>query len=235
MGAGDELKRSRWRRVAGRPGSGRRRIPSAARMAQGAPVSAVIVCSFEEPAVLRATIASLRAQTRRPAEILVIDNHPEGVPGRALVEAGEPVRVVRSGRNLGYPAACNLAARHAREPWLFFLNPDAEAEPGCLAALLDATADDVAICGAQVLLPDGETVNAGDNPVHLTGLSWSGRYLDAREDGPPRDTAAVSGAACLVRAEAFAWLGGHCPAFFLYHDDVDLAWRARMAGWRVRF
>src|SRR3954454_22945252 len=184
-------------------------------MAQGAPVSAVIVCSFEEPAVLRATIASLRAQTRRPAEILVIDNHPAGVPGRALVEAGEPVRVVRSGRNLGYPAACNLAARHAREPWLFFLNPDSRAEPDCLEHLLAAPDGDVAIAGAQVLLPDGETVNAGDNPVHLCGLSWSGRYLEPREDGPPRDVAAVSGAASMIRTDVFRGLGGHCPGFFL--------------------
>jgi GT2 family glycosyltransferase len=204
-------------------------------MSAAAPVTAVIVCSFEDPAVLQRTIGSLRAQTRPPAEILVIDNHPEGAPGSALEAAGEPVRVVRSGRNLGYPNACNLAAEHARERWMFFLNPDAHAEPDCLERLLDAAADGVAIAGAQVLLDDGVTVNAGDNPVHLSGLSWSGRYLEPREDGPPRDVAAVSGAACLIRTSAFRWLGGHCPSFFLYHDDVDIAWRARMAGWRVVF
>jgi GT2 family glycosyltransferase len=85
-----------------------------------------------------------------------------------------------------------------------------------------------------VLLPDGR-VNAGDNPVHVTGLSWSGRYLEPAEQGLPRETAAVSGAALITRTEVFRGLGGHCPAFFLYVDDTDMAWRARLAGWKVVF
>lgn len=199
-----------------------------------APVTAVIVCSFEEPATVRATVESLLGQTVPPAEVLVVDNHPEAVIGSTFEREGLPVRVLRSGRNLGYPQACNFAAPRARHPWMLFLNPDAHADPDCLERLLGAVEDDVAILGAQVLLPDG-SVNAGDNPVHLSGLSWSGRYLEPREDGPPRDVAAVSGAALMMRTGVFLDLEGHCPGFFLYHDDVDIAWRARMAGWRVRF
>jgi hypothetical protein len=144
------------------------------------------------------------------------------------------VRVVRPGENLGYPAACNVAARHATQDWLFFLNPDADAEAECVERLLAAADERTAIVGAQVLLPDG-TVNAGDNPVHVTGLSWSGRYLEPRESGPPREVACVSGAALITRTSVFRELGGHCPAFFLYVDDTDMAWRARMAGWKVVF
>ncbi len=199
------------------------------------PVSGVIVCSFEAPETVRATVESLLSQTRPPAEILVIDNHPESVIGRQFTEWGLPVRVLPSGRNLGYPQACNFAAPHAREEWMLFLNPDAHAAPDFVERLLEAAADDVAIVGAQVLLEDGTTVNAGDNPVHLTGLSWSGRYLEPREDGAPRDVAAVSGAALMTRTRVFRALGGHAPSFFLYHDDVDMAWRARLAGWKVRF
>ncbi len=119
--------------------------------------------------------------------------------------------------------------------WLFFLNPDAARRPATASRRCSSAADDdVAVLGAQVLLPDG-TVNAGDNPVHLAGLSWSGRYLEPREDGPPRDVAAVSGAALMMRTAVYRALDGHCPGFFLYNDDIDIAWRARMAGWRVRF
>jgi GT2 family glycosyltransferase len=142
--------------------------------------------------------------------------------------------VLRPGRNIGFTGGCNLAAEHATQPWLFFLNPDAQAAPDCIERLLAAADPHTAIAGAQVLLPDGR-VNAGDNPVHVTGLSWSGRYLEPAEHGPPRDAAAVSGAALMARAEPFRALGGHCPAFFLYVDDTDLAWRARLAGWRVVF
>ena len=51
---------------------------------------------------------------------------------------------------------------------------------------------------------------------------------EPREDGPPRDVAVASGAALLVRRAAFEQLGGYHPSCFLYYDDVDLAWRARL-------
>src|SRR3954470_4576466 len=194
-----------------------------------APVTAIVV-TYREPELGRPAIASLERQTTPPAELLVIANDPEARGfGSSL-----PTRVIHTGGNLGYPGSCNVAAEQAGQPWLFFLNPDSEAAPDCLERLLEAADERTAIVGAQVLLPDGR-VNAGDNPVHVTGLSWSGRYLEPAEHGPPRETAAVSGAALIARTDVFRELGGHCPAFFLYVDDTDMAWRARLAGWKVVF
>src|SRR3954447_24186676 len=200
-----------------------------------APVTAIIVAYSEEPEALRDAVASLQAQTRAPEEVLVVDNHPDGRLGEVLRDWNLPVRAIHPGENLGYVRACNLAGAEATQPWLFFLNPDAVAAPDCLEQLLDGADERTAIAGAQVLLPDGERVNAGDNPVHLTGLSWSGRYLEPREEGAPREVACVSGAALLQRTDVFRDLGGYCPAFFMYVDDTDMTWRARMAGWKVVF
>ena len=86
-----------------------------------------------------------------------------------------------------------------------------------------------------MLLPDRHRVNAGDNVLHLSGLSWAGRYGLEVEAGPPRPAAVVSGAALLARRSAFEALGGYTEGFFMYYDDVDLAWRARLAGWEVLF
>jgi GT2 family glycosyltransferase len=196
-----------------------------------APVTAVVV-TYREPELGRPAIASLERQTQPPAELLVVANDPEAREDEW--RSSIPLRVLRPGGNLGYPNSCNVAAAEATQPWLFFLNPDSEAAPDCLARLLAAADERTAIVGTQVLLPDGR-VNAGDNPVHVTGLSWSGRYLEPAEDGPPRETAAVSGAALITRSDVFLELGGHCPAFFLYVDDTDTAWRARLAGWKVVF
>lgn len=179
---------------------------------------------------------SLLAQTSPPVEVLVVDNHPAAPFGRSLTAApfDSRVRLIHSGQNLGYTAACNAAAVQARGDWLFFLNPDARADPGCLRVLLNAIDGSTAVVGAQVLLPDGRT-NAGDNPLHVTGISWAGRFGEPAESGPPREVAAVSGAALLARARSFADLGGLCAGFFLYQDDADLCWRARLAGWKVTF
>jgi GT2 family glycosyltransferase len=193
-------------------------------------VSAVVV-SYADPEATARAVASLRAQTVAPSEIVVIDNSPDGRLGEV-----DGARVVRAAGNLGYAAGANLGVREARADaqWVQLLNPDAVADPHCLELLLAAADDVTGIVGAQVLLADGR-VNAGDNPLHITGISWSGRYLEPAEDGPPRSVAVASGAALLVRRAAWTAVGGLTERFFLYHDDVDLAWRVRLAGWDVRF
>jgi GT2 family glycosyltransferase len=193
-----------------------------------AAVSAIVV-SYADPEATGRAVASLRAQTLAPTQIVVVDNHPDG---RVGVVAG--ATVVRPGANLGYSAGANLGAQRANGDWLLLLNPDVVTEPDCVELLLAAADERTGIVGAQVLLPDGR-VNAGDNPLHVTGISWSGRYLESAEDGRPRSVAVASGAALLVRRSAWDAVGGLSEPFFLYHDDVDLAWRVRLAGWDVRF
>jgi GT2 family glycosyltransferase len=195
---------------------------------------AAIVVSYSDPLATASAVRSLLEQSLPPVEVFVVDNDPDGATLREL-GALEGVRILHPGVNLGYTRAANLAARQATAEWLFFLNPDAVAAEDCLQRLLEAVdGGDVAIVGAQVLLADGR-VNAGENPVNIAGVSWSGGYGQPREHGPPRDTAAVSGAALMARRRSFLELGGLCPDFFMYVDDTDLAWRARISGLRVRY
>jgi GT2 family glycosyltransferase len=211
-------------------------FPAYLPIAMTAAITAVVV-SFADPAAAATALQSLLDQSLEPIEVLVVDNDPQGATARALAAGAlaPSVRTLHSGVNLGYTGAANRAAREARGEWLFFLNPDATAAADCLARLLDGVdGPDVAVVGAQVLLPDGR-INAGGNPVNIAGISWSGGYGRPREHGPARDSAAVSGAALLVRRDAFLEVGGLCPHFFMYYDDTDLAWRMRLGGRRVRY
>jgi GT2 family glycosyltransferase len=192
-----------------------------------ASVSAIIV-SYADPEATRAAVASLRAQTRPPEQVVVVDNHP------ARPVHDMDAELVHPDANLGYAGGVRAGVARCDGDWLLLLNPDAIADPDCLERLLEAADDDVGVVGAQVLQPDGR-VNAGDNPLHVTGVSWSGRYLEPAEGGPPRPAAVVSGAAQLVRRALWDEIGGMADRYFLYHEDVDLCWRARLAGWEVRF
>jgi GT2 family glycosyltransferase len=200
-----------------------------------ATITAIIV-SFSDPEATRRAVESLLDQSHPPIEILLADNHPDRRTATAM-RGWAPdarVRLVHSGANLGYTGACNTLAAQARGEWLLFLNPDARADPSCLATLLGAVDPTCGVAGPQVLLPDGRT-NAGDNPVHITGIAWSGRFGEPREYGLPREVGSVSGAALLARAEAFREAGGMCEHLFMYEDDVDLCWRVRLTGWKVMF
>jgi GT2 family glycosyltransferase len=201
------------------------------------PAITAIVVSFADPTATTTALRSLFDQSLTPVEVLVVDNDPRCATARALADCANPseLRIISPGVNLGYTRAANLAAREASGEWLFFLNPDAVAASDCLERLLDAVdGPDVAVVGAQILLSDGR-INAGDNPVNIAGISWSGGYGRPREHGSSRDTAGVSGAALLVRRDAFLEVGGLCPFFFMYVDDTDLAWRFRLSGMRVRY
>jgi GT2 family glycosyltransferase len=192
------------------------------------------VVSYASPEAAAAAARSLLAQSLAPCEVIVVDNDAKGKVAHTGIFPAD-ARILRPAANIGYTGAVNLAAGEASGDWLFFLNPDAIAAEDCLERLMESVdGPDVAIVGAQVLLPDGR-VNAGDNPVNIAGISWSGGYGGPREHGPPRDTAGVSGAALLARRDSFSSVGGLCPHFFLYVDDTDLCWRTRLAGGRVRY
>jgi GT2 family glycosyltransferase len=199
-------------------------------------VTAVLVGYDGPPEIIVRAIASLRVQTLTPAQIICVDQSPDGRFAAALRDDAA-IEMVIPAMNLGYPSACNLAAAAATGEFILFLNPDARADPGCVEALVAALAADehAAIAGAQVLLPGREQVNAGDNVLHLSGLSWAGRYGLSPEEGSPRPAVVVSGAALLVRRKAFEAMGGYTEGFFMYYDDVDIAWRSQLLGWGVLF
>ncbi len=199
-----------------------------------ATISAVVVThgGVEE---LNITLDALGQQTRTLQEIIVADNHPDQ-PVVAALSATGGLTVIANPANTGYGGGNALGASRAASDYLLFINPDARPAPDLCSALaheLDAD-DAVAIAGAQILLPDGRC-NAGDNPLHFTGLSWSGRFGSAPERGDARDALAVSGACLMVRAAAFRELEGFSLPYFLYCEDTDLCWRARLRGWRVRY
>jgi N-acetylglucosaminyl-diphospho-decaprenol L-rhamnosyltransferase len=199
-------------------------------------ISPVIVSYDESLEEIRAALESMLAQTRAPSEILVIDNGQRGPSfAESLSAYGEQVKVIDAGSNIGYAPAINLAARRASGDYLVTLNPDAHAEPECLERLAAVADSDpqILLTGAQILLEDGVTRNAGANPLHPTGISPAGGYGKPRESGAPRDVAVVSGACCLIRREAFLALGGFVDEFFVFYDDPDMGWRALIAGMRV--
>ena len=199
-------------------------------------VTALIVWYDEPVELIQAGVDSLVSQSAAPSEILIFDDGPSARV--ELLERGGSVRSIGSRANEGYFAGISRAIGQCSTRYLLVQNPDCRAEPGCVETLV-ATADAderIAIAGAQIMLGDRVRVNAGDNPVHPTGISYSGRYGEAPEHGPPRDVASSSGACWLVRRSAFLALGGLIDEQFLYYgEDVDLAWRALIAGMRVVF
>jgi GT2 family glycosyltransferase len=168
-------------------------------------------------------------------EVVVVDNG-EGGDEIAHARSREGVSVVSRGQNLGYAAGSNLGAREAKGDVLVFLNPDTVVAPGALDSLRRTLEDrSIGIAMARLLLLDRpELLNSRGTEVHVSGIGWAGGYGEPAESvRESAEIAAPSGAAMAIRAETFRALGGFAEELFMYHEDLELGWRAHLAGLRV--
>lgn len=156
------------------------------------------------------------------AHLIIQDNSPDPRTTmeieRSLAEEKlfASVDVRRSGENLGFGRGQNANAARGRAPFFFVLNQDCVLEPNVLAPLLaEATGDDPRVAAWELRQLPYEHPKAYD-PVTLD-VPW------------------VSGAATLFRRSAFDAVRGFEPRIFMYGEDVDLSWRLRAAGFRLRY
>ena len=191
------------------------------------PSSTVIVVAHNSGEALTRCLDSLDG-----ADAIVVNN---GEPGPELDAAAERAKVIDSA-NDGFGAGCNRGAATAGGEVLVFLNPDTVAKPGAVEALARRL-DDASIGVVQArlaLLAEPETLNSSGNVVHVSGLAWPGGYGEPVESvAAVRDIPYASGAAFAIRADLFRELGGFTEELFLYQEDLELCWRARLCGLRV--
>jgi GT2 family glycosyltransferase len=180
----------------------------------------------------------LVAELRAGDELIVVDNaSADGTP-EAVRRLVPEARVVEAGTNLGFAAGCNLGAREAGGELLLFLNPDAVVQPGFREAIEAPLVDDRGWAAWQGLVTaeGGRLLNTAGGVVHFTGIAWAGgagRPFQPGAEGEPAEPGFVSGACLAIPREAFASHGGFPEPFFLYHEDVDLSLRLRLAGGRL--
>jgi len=197
---------------------------------------AVVIVNFNGETLLPDCLAALAAQTLAPAEIVVADNGSRD-GSLALLRARHPhVGALALGRNFGFAGGANRGVRATSAPWVCVLNSDATPAPDWLAELTAAARDERTWALGSVLVSaaTGRIESAGDQ-YSAAGYAYKllrDRPLDALPAEPYRVFAAP-GAAPVFRRDVFDALGGYEERFFLYYEDVDLAFRAVLAGWHA--
>lgn len=194
----------------------------------------VVVPAYRSDGALLRCLASLGADGER-IEAIVVDNGEEAETV-AAAEGMPGVVVVRPGKNRGYAGGCNAGAARARGEVLVFVNQDIIASPDALVALGEAAREPtVGVAMARVrLLDDPGALNSSGTVVHVSGLAWAGGHGEPAETlAEVRDVAGPSGAALAIRTALFRELGGFTEELFMYQEDLELGWRARLTGLRV--
>ena len=203
---------------------------------------AVVVPSWNGADLLPACLDSLLAQEPAP-EIIVVDNgSTDGSP--ELVQWAYPgVVLLRQSTNLGFAGGVNVGIHHALAydaDYIALFNNDAVAQPGWLTGLVaEAEAhEEAGIVTGRLLNHDGTAIDSTGECYSRWGYPFprgrgepneASRYADAEE------VFAATGGATVYRASMLREIGLFDAAFFAYFEDVDLSFRAQLAGWRVRY
>ena len=170
-------------------------------------------------------------------ELMLVDNGSSD-GSVAWMQANFPaVRIVETGRNLGFAGGNNVGARVAQGEIVIFLNNDMRAAPDWLAELVAPFrgAPDVACVGSRILDWDGARVDFADSGLNFCGYGYQlnhGRRA-ADDVGGVRPQLAVCGGAMAVRRDLFLQWDGFDEDFFAFYEDTDLSWRFWVLGYRV--
>jgi N-acetylglucosaminyl-diphospho-decaprenol L-rhamnosyltransferase len=222
-----------------------------------APELAVVIVNYRVEHHLRACLASLEASRGIDGlDVWIVDDASGDGGARAVAAEHPKVRLIVSPENVGYTRANNLALREvlAADPaprYTLLLNPDTVLGPDTLRRMIDLmeSLPRVGVAGPRLHLADG-TIDWAcrrgfPTPLaslyHMVGLGRMfprsrrfGRYrLTFVDERTVADVDSVVGAFMLIRTEVLRAVGLLDESFFMYGEDLDLAFRIKRAGWRV--
>jgi len=180
-------------------------------------------------------------------EFIVVDNSPPEAERLLAGTSLRKVRVISNGENQGYGSACNAGAREASAPYVWFLNPDVRFVQGSARQMLDwlESHPSISLAGPRILNSDGSRqyscrsfpdwrVAFAHRSSFLTRVfpanPLTSSYLRSNLNGAVTAVDWASGCSLLVRKATFEAVGGFDEGYFLFFEDVDLAYRMKQMG-----
>ncbi len=206
----------------------------------------IVILNWNGRDHLRTFLPSVVAAAPAGVGVTVADNGSTDDSAEVLAREFPTVRVVRLGRNYGFAEGYNRALREVDAECFVLLNSDVETPAGWLEPLLEVLEREPDVAAVAPKLRSWrdrasfEYAGAAGGYLDLLGYPFCrGRILRCveRDEGQyddERDVFWVSGAAFCCRAEVFRELGGFDASFFAHMEEIDLCWRMRIAGRRVR-
>ena len=195
----------------------------------------VVIVNYNAGKYLRPCIDSLLSQTLTSFECILVDNGSTDGSLETLPKLDARFKIIKAGENLGFAVANNRAAKLASADWLALLNPDAFARPDWLKnglrarSLLPKTA---MVGSTQYLALEPDKFDGLGDEYHAFGIAWRAGFGQAAHEIFDRETFGPCGAGAFYDRRLFQALGGFDESFFCYHEDVDLAFRMRLAGYK---
>jgi GT2 family glycosyltransferase len=201
------------------------------------PEISVVIANWNGAHLLPGCLDALRRQTWRDFETVVVDNGSADDSLALLARDYPEARVIALPENLGLAGGTNIGIRATTAPIVATLNNDTEADSRWLEELraaLHAHPEAGSAASKMLLFDRRDTLHAAGDFYRLDGIPGNRGVWEP--DGPDYDRptlvfGACAGAAAYRRA-MLDDVGLFDESFFMYCEDVDLAFRAQLAGYR---
>ncbi len=213
--------------------------PAVRRRTSG-PLVEAMVLAYKSKDYISPCLDSLLQQDWPNLKITVMDNASGDGTADFVRKHYPTIEVLASDVNLGFAAGHNVLFDRTRADYVVLLNHDAVARRNFITELVAAAEakPDGAVFGSKMLMRRCPTIyNSTGIVMHESGFAYDrdiGR-MDRSTATEPERIFAVCGGALMVRGSVLREIGGFDPAFFMYVEDVDLCWRARIAGHEVYY
>lgn len=167
-------------------------------------------------------------------EIIIVDNVSNDDSHKNCKEKFPSIKLIENEKNLGYCEGNNVGVRNSTGDFIVILNPDTVVEPAWLNELIDAYEKfGDGIYQPKILsLNEKNVLQSTGNMIHLFGFGYSRDLgvIDENEHDKIEQIGYAAGTCLFTSTKILHSLELFDPFIFLYHDDLDLGWRAAQQG-----
>lgn len=179
--------------------------------------------------------------------ILYIVDNASSEESRSFIKGCYPEAVLVTRNDGNYAAANNVGINKAREDgceYFVIVNMDVMLDQNWLSSLFEAfvNSKDAGMVQSKILLypkDDDERkmplVNSLGNFFHFLGFGFTSAYKqkDEKIDGVPEIFGYASGCSFITSREVIDKIGMYDEEYYMYHDDLEMGWRAKLAGYKT--
>jgi GT2 family glycosyltransferase len=200
----------------------------------------VVIPNWNGGRFLPVCLDALARQTFPTIEVLIVDNaSTDGSPDRVRRDHPQ-VTLIELPTNRGFTGACNAGLWAARGEFVALLNNDTEVDTGWAAAVVEAfgRADDIGSVASKMLLFDQrDRLHTAGDYFTVDGRAGNRGVWEPVGGRFDREEFVFSacGGSSVYRRNMLDQIGLLDDDFFFSLEDVDLGWRAQLAGWRCLY
>jgi len=207
----------------------------------------IIILTYNSERYIENCLKSVSGQTYDNIEILIVDNNSNDGTRGILRELKGNQRVILNNENLGYAGGNNIGIKQSRGEYVILINPDVVLDKNFVQEIVSEFEKDPKIGSVQGKIYQMNK-RVKTNIIDTVGFEFfkSGRIIDrgqGEQDNRQYDKSyeifGVNGAAAVYRRETLNDVElkeeYFDEDFFCYAEDFDLAWRARLRGWKSVF